>query len=125
MHNSAINLVSLHSFFVKKRGQKVSGARYRKRRLGLYKVIGVMAVLALLSGFAFSLWFGAHIGRNLRQLADVQQAVNQARTGNQELRQQKAMLFSKEYVQATAAVKLNLYPTKVRQTREDGVKIRL
>jgi len=125
MQNSAINLVSLHGFFGKNRQQKVSGVRYRKRRLGLYKAIGVMAVLALLSGFAFSLWFGAHIGRNLRQLADAQQAVDQARTSNQELRQQKALLFSEEYVQTTAAVKLNLYPTKVRQTREDGVKVRL
>lgn len=126
MQYSATNLINLHGSFAKNREQKVSGVRHRKRHSIFYKTIGAMAFLAMISGLAFSLWFGSHIDKNLRQLSDARQAVSQIKDRNHELRQQKNRLFSKEHVQANAAVRLNLFPSKEsQQAGERGMRVRL
>lgn len=125
MYNPATNLINLQGSLAGKRVQKVTGIRAGKRRSRLYKAIGAMAFLTMLGGFAFSLWFGANIERNLKQLAEVRQAADQSRKHNQELREQKVKLFSRQHVQAAAAVKLNLYPTEKKEDVEKGVTIRL
>ncbi|MFP3984135.1 MAG: hypothetical protein ACLFV2_10655, partial [Desulfurivibrionaceae bacterium] len=118
MQYSATSLINLHGSFARKREQKVSGGRHKKRNQIFYKTIGAMALLAMFSGLAFSLWFGSHVDRNLKQLAEARQAVSQIKDKNHELQQQKNRLFSKERVQANAAVKLNLFPSK--ESKQDG-----
>lgn len=125
MHNTATNLINLHGSFVRKREQKVRGVRHQRKKLQLYKVVGVMVFLAMLGGFAFSLWFGVHIDRNLKQLAEVRKETDEVRASNEQLNQMKARLFSREHVQAAAAVKLNLYPPQEMEKGRDGTRVRL
>lgn len=97
--------------------QQVTGRRSGgSDRQGPFKIIGVVAVVAMLLGVASSLWFGVALQDNLSRLAKNKQEGSELIAANAALSAEKVALLQQEKIEAAAA-RLGLFPTTDKQTR--------
>ena len=97
-----------HGFPV--RNQKIRGKRSDKPgRLWLWKLVGVVVTIAMISGVTGTFFVGLKIRDGLEELLCCQQTRTDIKEVNKALYSQKKNLTSKEHIEALAAVKLGLY----------------
>ena len=97
--------------------QKVSGKRTGgSDRDRPFRIIGVVAVVALLLGVASSLWFGAALQEGLGKLDKGKQEKTELATANIALSAERDALLQQGKIEA-AAGRLGLFPPSEKQIR--------
>ncbi|MDG4475910.1 hypothetical protein [Thiovibrio frasassiensis] len=81
-----------------------------------FKIIGVVAVVAMLLGVASSLWFGVALQDNLGRLAKNKQEGTELMAANAALSAEKEALLQQGKIEAAAA-RLGLFPPSDKQKR--------
>ena len=97
--------------------QKVAGRRTGgSDRERPFKIIGAIAVVAMLLGVVSSLWFGVALRDGLGRLGKGQQEKAELVAANMALVAEKDALLQQEKIEA-AAGELGLYPPSAKQLR--------
>lgn len=96
--------------------QKVAGRRGGSNDEQPFKIIGVVAVVAMLLGVASSLWFGVALQDGLGRLDKGKQEKVELSAVNVSLSAEKEALLQPEKIEA-AAGGLGLFPPSEKQTR--------
>lgn len=81
-----------------------------------FKIIGAVAVVALLLGVVGSLWFGVALQDSLGKLDKGKQEKNELAAANVTLSTEKEALLRQEKIEA-AAGRLGLFPPSAKQIR--------
>jgi hypothetical protein len=97
--------------------QKVSGRRGGSSDERPFKIIGVVAVVAMLVGVVCSLWFGIVLKDGLGRLDKSKQEKAELSAANAALNSEKEALLQKGKIEA-AAGGLGLFPPSEKQMRK-------
>lgn len=112
-----------HGFAVR-RVQKVTRKRAEKPcHLWLWKTVGVIITLAMISGVAGTFFVGLKIRHSLDDLSKQQQNLAQVEKENRQLNAEKKTIMKKDHIEALAAVRLDLYAPEDGGASRGGMRV--
>ena len=103
--------------------RKVSSLEWRQKSRALrpgsptllWRLLGGMLVLAMVTGIISSFWLGHCIQRSLSGIAHAQEAKGVQEQVRSDLLQEKAMILTSQRLEARAAVQVNLFSPRKGQ----------